>query len=46
MSVWRAFYSGYLDIWGFRSASGSRIDRQREGELFVDSLRGALLLTG
>lgn len=45
MSVWRAFYTTYLDIFHMRSLATARGDRQREMQHFVDALRSAMLLS-
>jgi hypothetical protein len=45
MSVWRAFYTAYLDVYNFRSMAGTKLDRGREMQHFVDALRSALLLS-
>jgi hypothetical protein len=45
MAVWRTFYSSFLDIWSFRSAAGSRLDRERDINQFADALRAAMLLS-
>lgn len=43
--VWRVFYAIYLDLASFRSREGSRRDREREAEHFIDALRAAMLLS-
>jgi hypothetical protein len=45
MAVWRTFYASFLDIWSFRSAAGSRLDRERDINQFADALRAAILLS-
>jgi hypothetical protein len=45
MSVWRAFYASYLDVFNNRSVDGSRrLDRYRDAENFIDAARSAVLL--
>jgi hypothetical protein len=45
MSVWRAFYTTYLDVFNFRSMVGTKLDRGREMQHFTEALRSALLLS-
>lgn len=44
MAVWRAFYATYLDIYNFRTAAGTKLDRDKETQHFADSLKSAVIL--
>jgi hypothetical protein len=33
-----------IDIWNWRTPGGARVDRDRDGAIFVEALRGASLL--
>lgn len=46
MAIWRCFYAAYIDIWNFRTPSGARVDRSRDGAIFMEALRAAALLAG
>lgn len=44
MAIWRCFYTSYMDIWNFRTAQGTRPNRERDSAVFEEALIAAGLL--
>jgi hypothetical protein len=45
MTVWRAYYTTYLDVFNWRNAAGKRLNRYDDMRHFADALRAAALLS-